>query len=68
MTCCIKKGNRDSQGAKFYMPPYNTGCCFVYDDDFVKMRSMYDAESGEYNEEGSRLVANTEGNGRFHSG
>ena len=67
MTCCIKKGSRDSQGAKSYIPPYNTGRDFVYDDDFVKMRSVYDAEGGEYNEEDSRLVANTEGNGRFHS-
>ncbi len=48
-------------------PPYNTGHDFVYDDDFAKTRSEYDAESGEYDEEGGRLVANTEGNGRFHS-
>lgn len=48
-------------------PPYNTGHDFVYDDDFAKTRVEYDAESGEYDEEGGRLVANTEGNGRFHS-
>lgn len=48
-------------------PPYNTGHDFVYDDNFAKTRSEYDAESGEYDEEGGRLVANTEGNGRFHS-
>lgn len=48
-------------------PPYNTGHDFVYDDNFAKTRSEYDAESGDYNEEGGRLVANTEGNGRFHS-
>ena len=48
-------------------PPYNTGHDFVYDDDFAKTRGEYDAESGEYDEEGGRLVANTEGNGRFHS-
>lgn len=48
-------------------PPYNTGHDFVYDDDFAKTRGEYDAESGDYNEEGGRLVANTEGNGRFHS-
>ena len=48
-------------------PPYNTGHDFVYDDDFAKTRGEYDAESGDYDEEGGRLVANTEGNGRFHS-
>ena len=48
-------------------PPYNTGHDFVYDDDFAKTRSAYEAESGDYDEEGGRLVANTEGNGRFHS-
>lgn len=48
-------------------PPYNTGHDFVYDDDFAKTRGEYNAESGEYDEEGGRLVANTEGNGRFHS-
>ena len=48
-------------------PPYNTGHDFVYDDDYVQTRDEYDAESGDYNEEGGRLVANTEANGRFHS-
>ena len=48
-------------------PPYNTGHDFVYDDDFAKTRGEYDAESGDYDEEGGRLVANTESNGRFHS-
>lgn len=48
-------------------PPYNTGHDFVYDDDFAMTNSEYIAESGEYDEEGGRLVANTESNGRFHS-
>lgn len=48
-------------------PPYNTGHDFVYDDDFSKTRAEYDAESGEYDEKGGRLVANPESNGRFHS-
>ena len=48
-------------------PPYNTGHDFVYDDDFAQTRSEYDAQSGDYDEQGGRLVANTEGNGRFHS-
>ena len=48
-------------------PPYNTGHDFVYDDDFAQTRGEYDAQSGDYDEQGGRLVANTEGNGRFHS-
>lgn len=48
-------------------PPYNTGHDFVYDDDFSQTRAEYDAQSGDYNKEGGRLVANPESNGRFHS-
>lgn len=48
-------------------PPYNTGHDFIYDDDFAQTKADYDAESGEYDEEGGRLVANPESNGRFHS-
>ncbi len=48
-------------------PPYNTGRDFIYDDDFARSKADYDAESGDYDEEGGRLVANLESNGRFHS-
>ena len=48
-------------------PPYNTGHDFVYDDDFSQTGAEYDTQSGDYNEEGGRLVANPESNGRFHS-
>ena len=48
-------------------PPYNTGHDFIYDDDFSQTREDYDTESGDYDEEGGRLVANPESNGRFHS-
>lgn len=48
-------------------PPYNTGHDFIYDDDFAQTQADYNAESGEFDEEGGRLVANLEGNGRFHS-
>lgn len=48
-------------------PPYNTGHDFIYDDDFAQTREEYGAQSGDFDEEGGRLVANTEGNGRFHS-
>ena len=48
-------------------PPYNTGHDFIYDDDFARTKADYDIESGDYDEEGGRLVANPESNGRFHS-
>ena len=48
-------------------PPYNTGNDFVYNDDFAQEAEEYMANSGQYNEEGNRLVANTESNGRFHT-
>lgn len=48
-------------------PPYNTGNDFIYDDDFAESTEEYLERSGQANEEGSRLVANAESNGRFHS-
>ena len=48
-------------------PPYNTGNDFVYEDDFAQSTEEYMANSGQFNEEGNRLVQNTESNGRFHT-
>lgn len=48
-------------------PPYNTGNDFIYDDDFAANTADYLAQSSQVDEEGNRLVANTETNGRFHS-
>lgn len=48
-------------------PPYNTGNDFVYNDDFAESTDEYLANSGQYDEEGNRLVQNTESNGRFHT-
>ncbi len=48
-------------------PPYNTGHDFVYDDDYRQTHEEYDAESGDFDEDGGRLVANPDSNGRFHS-
>ena len=48
-------------------PPYNTGNDFVYEDDFAESVEDYLAESGQFDEEGNRLVQNTESNGRFHT-
>lgn len=48
-------------------PPYNTGNDFVYNDDFSQSSEEYMETSGQYDEEGNRLVKNLESNGRFHT-
>ena len=48
-------------------PPYNTGNDFVYEDDFAQSAADYMDNSGQYDEEGNRLVSNPESNGRFHT-
>ena len=48
-------------------PPYNTGNDFVYNDDFAENTEDYLDRSGQFDEEGNRLVLNTESNGRFHT-
>ena len=48
-------------------PPYNTGSDFVYKDDFAQSTDEYLVNSGQFDEEGNRLVPNTESNGRFHT-
>jgi len=48
-------------------PPYNTGNDFIYEDDFAENANEFLLRSNQKDEEGNRLVANTESNGRFHS-
>lgn len=48
-------------------PPYNTGHDFIYEDDFAESTQEYLERSNQKDEEGNRLLANTESNGRFHS-
>lgn len=48
-------------------PPYNTGNDFVYTDDFSESASDYMERSGQYDDQGNRLVVNPESNGRFHT-
>ena len=48
-------------------PPYNTGNDFVYEDDFTIKSDEWGERSGDYDEEGNRLVKNLESNGRFHT-
>ncbi len=48
-------------------PPYNTGNDFIYEDDFSQSAAEYAGNSGQTDEEGNRMVANSESNGRFHT-
>ena len=48
-------------------PPYNTGNDFVYNDDFAQDSDEYMTNSGQYDNQGNRLVQNTDSNGRFHT-
>ncbi|WP_298171522.1 site-specific DNA-methyltransferase [Novosphingobium sp.] len=48
-------------------PPYNTGNDFIYDDDFSENSDTFLLRSNQSDEQGGRLVANTDSNGRFHS-
>lgn len=49
-------------------PPYNTGTdSFVYDDDFTQSTDEYIENSGQFDDDGNRMVQNPESNGRFHT-
>ena len=48
-------------------PPYNTGHDFVYADNYTQSTDEYLDISGQFDDEGNRLVQNTESNGRFHT-
>ena len=48
-------------------PPYNTGNDFVYHDDFHRTQQEEDEAAGVINENGQRMVRNTNTNGKFHS-
>lgn len=48
-------------------PPYNTGKDFVYKDNFTVSKEEYEDDLGITDDEGGRLVKNTDTNGRFHS-
>lgn len=48
-------------------PPYNTGHDFVYPDTFAQSTDEYLENSGQFDDDGNRMVQNTESNGRFHT-
>jgi adenine-specific DNA-methyltransferase len=48
-------------------PPYNTGSDFLYSDSFDEDKNEFLEKTNQVDEEGKRLVQNTESTGRFHS-
>ena len=48
-------------------PPYNTGTNLIYKNDFTSDLDSYLQNSGQFDEQGNRLVLNAESNGRFHT-
>jgi len=48
-------------------PPYNTGNDFIYEDDFSDDTSEFRIRDNQYNDDGNRMVRNTDSNGRFHT-
>lgn len=64
---CLKETYLGKVKMIYIDPPYNTGNDFIYNDDFAESAEDYLANSGQYDEQGNRLVTNTESNGRFHT-
>lgn len=64
---CLKETYLGEVKMIYIDPPYNTGNDFVYKDDFAESAAEYLANSGQFGEQGNRLVTNTESNGRFHT-
>ena len=48
-------------------PPYNTGNDFIYRDNFSESTEDYLKASGQIDEEGNKMVINSDSNGRFHT-
>lgn len=64
---CLKETYLRKVKMIYIDPPYNTGNDFVYEDDFAMTKAEWDAMAGERDDEGNRLVLNSESNGRFHT-
>ena len=64
---CLKETYLHKVKMIYIDTPYNTGNDFIYEDDFAQSSEEYIANSGQYDEQGNRMVTNTESNGRFHT-
>lgn len=64
---CLKETYMGKIKVIYVDPPYNTGKDFVYADNFVESAADYMANSGQYDEQGNKLVVNAESTGRIHT-
>lgn len=48
-------------------PPYNTGKDFIYPDNYTDSLKNYLELTGQVDDEGRKMQANTESNGRYHT-
>ena len=64
---CLKETYLGKVKMIYIDPPYNTGDDLVYEDDFAESAAEYLTDSGQYDEQGNRLVTNMESSGRFHT-
>ena len=64
---CLKETYLGKVKFIYIDPPYNTGNDFIYNDDFSESAEHYLANSGQFDEQGNRLLSNTDSNGRFHT-
>ena len=64
---CLKETYLHKVKMIYIDPPYNTGNDFVYEDDFAQTTDEYLQRNGAYDEQGNRMIANAESNGRFHT-
>lgn len=63
----LQTGYLDKVKMIYIDPPYNTGNDFIYKDNFAQTQEEYAEQAERLDEEGNRLVKNTDSNGRFHS-
>ena len=54
-------------GIIYIDPPYNTGNDFIYNEDYKKETNIELLDSGQIDNEGNRLVSNSQSNGKYHS-
>lgn len=64
---CLKETYMGKIKMIYIDPPYNTGKDFVYADNFAESAAEYMTNSGQYDDQGLKLVVNVESSGRIHS-
>ena len=64
---CLREAYLGKVKMIYIDPPYNTGKDFIYSDRFSESIDSYLLRSDLIDDDGNKLVANPESNGRFHT-